>query len=65
MYKKYAAIRDEQNLTDRKVAIRAGISPATMYDWRHRSENDEKACMRISTMQKVAEVLGVTIEAFL
>jgi transcriptional regulator with XRE-family HTH domain len=62
MYKKYAQLRDERDLTDYQVAVRAGIPQSSLYDWKQRSEKREDATISVNALAKIAAVLEVKVD---
>ena len=64
MYAKYAKLRDERGLTDNAVAVATRIPQSTLYDWKQRSERDEKAALSFGHLVRIANYFGVSIEYF-
>lgn len=64
MYKKYAKLRDARGMSDYAVAKQTNIPQSTIYDWRQRSEKDDKAALSIGNLRKIADLFGVSLEEF-
>lgn len=56
-YATYEAIRTERGLKDRDVAIKAGLSPSTLSEWKN-----GKLTPNLDSTRKIAEALDVTID---
>lgn len=60
MYRKYAALRDESQITDYRVSMDTGITRSTFTDWKSgRSEP------KLDKLKKIADYFGVPLEYFL
>jgi len=64
MYARYAELRDQRGMTDYEVSKKSEISQSLFSDWKKRSETDPTASLSFKNLQKVAEVLDVSIEVF-
>lgn len=62
MYAKYARVRDAAGMTDNEVAVKAGITASTIYDWKQRSVERPETELSVPTLVKVAKVLNCTID---
>lgn len=60
MYAKYAAIRDDRNLTDYRVAVDTGITKSTFTDWKN-----GRSKPKVDKLKILADYFGVSIEYFL
>ena len=60
MYEKYAALRDERNVSDYRVACATGITKSTFVDWR-----TGRSRPKVEKLKKIADFFGVSIEYFL
>lgn len=56
MYKKYAILRDARGLNDNKVCKATGIASATISSWKN-----GRYTPKIDKLQKIAELLGVSV----
>lgn len=65
MYLKYAELRDSRGMNDNSVAIKAGITQSTIYDWKQRSEKNPAAKLSVDNLAKIAKLFDVPIETFL
>lgn len=59
-YKAYALARDSRKMTDHAVAIKAGIRPSTISDWKM-----GRYTPKIDKIAAIARALDVPIEALL
>lgn len=60
MYEKYATLRDNNNVSDYRVAIDTGITRSTFTDWKSgRSEP------KLDKLKKLADYFDVPLEYFL
>lgn len=59
MYKKYAKLRDERNLTDYRVAVETGISTATLSNWKNGNY-----VPKFDKLLLLAKYFGVPVEYF-
>ena len=60
MYEKYATLRDNNNVSDYRVAIDTGITRSTFTDWKSgRSEP------KLDKLKKLADYFNVPLEYFL
>lgn len=59
MYKKYAKLRDERNLTDYRVAVDTGISTATLSNWKNGNY-----VPKFDKLLLLAKYFGVQVEYF-
>lgn len=59
MYKKYAKLRDERNLTDYRVAVDTGISTATLSNWKNGNY-----VPKFDKLLLLAKYFGVPVEYF-
>ena len=59
MYKKYAKLRDERNLTDYRVAVDTGISTATLSNWKNGNY-----VPKFDKLLILAKYFGVAVEYF-
>ena len=57
MYEKYARLRDERGLTDYMVAKEAGLSTATLSNWKN-----GRYTPKVDKMLRIAAVLNVPLE---
>lgn len=57
MYSRYAKFRDQQRLTDYKVAKATGIATSTISDWKRGLTTP-----KYDKMKAIAEILGVTVQ---
>lgn len=57
MYEIYCKLRDEKGYKDSDVARIAGITKSTFSDWK-----SGRSCPKNDKLQKIAEVLGVTVD---
>ena len=62
MYAKYAKIRDERGFSDLAVANGAGIPQSTLYDWKQRSAENEKASLSVAHLKRIADFLNCSID---
>lgn len=60
MYIKYAALRDERNVTDYRVAADTGITRSTFTDWK-----TGRSKPKVDKLQALASYFNVPIEYFL
>lgn len=59
MYKRYAALRDMNGMTDSAVATATGIGRSTFTDWKSgRSEP------KLDKLNKIAKYFGTSVEYF-
>lgn len=59
MYKNYEKLRDSKGLTNYKVAKEAGVSQATLSDWKL-----QKSTPNVKFLRKLSEYFEVPIEYF-
>lgn len=57
MYKIYARLRDEREMSDYEVAQKTGIPPATFTRWKG------GGTPRLEKLQKIADLFGVSLDA--
>lgn len=55
-YATYEAIRTERGMKDREVAIKAGLSPSTLSEWK-----TGKLTPNLESIQKIAKALEVRL----
>lgn len=60
LYDKYSKIRDENNMTDYKVAKEAGIPQSSIYDWKY-----DVCTPKIDKLKKIADLFGVPVTEFI
>lgn len=58
-YDNYAYYRDLRKFTDYKISALAGVSASTISDWKL-----GKHYPRATTLKKIAEILGIDVNAF-
>lgn len=56
-YATYEAIRTKRGMKDREVAIKAGLSPSTLSEWK-----TGKLTPSLESTRRIAAVLGVTVD---
>ena len=64
-YENYAKLRDERGLTDYRVAISAGVSTATMSEWKNSAGNNPNSSgytPKADKLLAISKVLGVSLE---
>lgn len=59
MYEKYAALRDERNVTDYRVAVETGITKSTFTDWK-----SGRSKPKLDKLLLLAKYFGVPVEYF-
>ena len=59
-YERYSAVRDRKGFTDYRVAKESGVAQSTLSNWKHM-----KIEPKLSTYQKIADVLGCPVEELL
>lgn len=57
LYSTYEAIRTERGMKDRDVALKAGLSPSTLSEWK-----TGKTTPGLESARKIAAALDVTID---
>lgn len=65
MYAIYSKIRDSKGMTDNAVAVAAGITQSTIYDWKQRSQKNPKAGLSIENLKKIAALFDVPVDRLL
>lgn len=60
LYDKYSKIRDENNMTDYKVAKETGIPQSSIYDWKY-----DVCTPKIDKLKKIADLFGVPVTEFI
>lgn len=60
MYKKFAELLRQNNVTAYRVSKQTGISSATLSDWKN-----NKSVPKLDKLQKIAEFFSVSIEYFI
>lgn len=58
-YQNYSYYRDQKGLSDYQISQYTGVTRSTISDWKH-----ERHQPQLKTLQKIADFLGVEVNAF-